>query len=77
MPYSCCLDDDEHVRQFPEITCSKEAKDLLLRLLHPDPSLRLRNLITMGRLAFFKDFNVSAAVNMTVDTQVPDVNIPN
>lgn len=76
MPYSCCLDDDENVRPFPEVNCSREAKDLLLRLLHPDPSLRLRNILTMARVAFFNNFNISAAVDMTVDTRVPDEHIP-
>ncbi|XP_059488241.1 serine/threonine-protein kinase S6KL isoform X2 [Neocloeon triangulifer] len=37
--------------------CDAAGRDLLARLLHPDPQKRLRSLLTLHTIAFFKDFN--------------------
>jgi hypothetical protein len=37
--------------------CDNASRDLLGRLLHPQSRSRLRSVLTMKNIAFFKDFN--------------------
>lgn len=39
--------------------CDNASRDLLGRLLHPQSRSRLRSILTMQNIAFFKDFNFS------------------
>lgn len=43
-----------------------ESRDLLMRLLEINPKLRIKSLLALGRIAFFKGFNFEDVKNKKV-----------
>lgn len=67
VPFPCSVDENGEVRQIPDMDCSKEAKDLIQRLLVVDPAQRLRSLAALKRVAFFKGFDFDNVKDMVVN----------
>lgn len=64
---ACCVIDQNEARPFEEIlNLNDSSKDLLRRLLEPNPRHRLKSLLALQRIAFFHNYNIDDVRHMKV-----------